>query len=412
MAADFLSRELSGNLAIGSTFSDDPTLAAMKAIDAAFTAQTGVTLTLNTIDHGTCQDPTLFSSCVGTPGDVLCWYAGFRLSGFETAGLVAPIDDVWSLVKDNFAPALLEIVTGADGHLYGLPFDCYPWLVFYRKSLWQAKGYRVPNTWDEMLALCARMKKDGLTPIAFADRDGWPAMAMFDILDLRLNGYDFHMSLMTGKHKWTDPRVTSVFETWRELVPYFTPGSTDLPWEQATATFVNKKAGMFYFGTFMSGQIAFIDPSGAALADIDVFPFPFFGNSFDAEKAIEAPVDLWVIGSKSPSIQADLDNAKAYLEFWAKGSKQLPMAKAYGTIPTARDADLSGLGSLLARSAPFVAQAQHMTQFMDRDTRPDFAGASGMQFFLLRFLKNPNQDLVALEKSIQDVWDRLPPWGS
>lgn len=407
--ADFLAGKLSGNLAVASWFSDPPTLTAMTTIDAAFAAETGVSPTLNTIEHGTCADATIFGACVGTPGDVLSWYPGFRMRQFAAQGLVVPIDDVWSLVKENFAPGFAATVTGADGHVYGIPFDYYPWLFFHRKSLWQARGYEIPSTWDALLALCARMRKDGLTPIAFSDKDGWPATATFDVLNLRLNGYDFHMGLLTGKYKWTDPRVTAVFEAWRKLVPYYPPGSTNLLWQDATAGLVNKKAGMFYFGTFMSSQIAFADPSGAALADIDAFTFPFFGNEFDIEKAIEAPADVWIIGAKSPAGKADLDNARAYLQFWARGSTQLPMAKAYGTIPTARDADLSGLGSLFARSAPFSTQAQRITQLMDRDTRPEFAGPDAMQTFLLRFIDDPNQDLAALEKTIQDFWDALPP---
>jgi multiple sugar transport system substrate-binding protein len=407
--ADYLARRLTGNLSVASSFADPPTLGAMKAIDAAFAAETGLAPTLNTIEPGTCADPTIFGACVGTPGDVLSWYSGFQLRQFAAGGLVVPIDDVWSLVKENFAPAFAATVTGADGHIYGIPFDYYPWLFFYRKSVWQARGYEIPGTWDALLALCARMRKDGLNPIAFSDKDGWPAMATFDILNLRLNGYDFHMGLLTGTYKWTDPRVTAVFEAWRKLVPYYPPGSTNLLWQDATASLVNKKAGMLYLGTFMSSQIAFVDPSGVALADIDAFPFPFFGNEFDIEKAIEAPADVWVIGAKSPTGKADLDNARAYLQFWARGSTQLPMARAYGTIPTARDADLSGLGSLFARSAPFLTQARRITQFMDRDTRLDFVGANAMQSFLLSFIGDPNQDLAALEKTIQDFWDALPP---
>ena len=407
--ADFLARKLTGNLSVASSFADPPTLDAMKAIDAAFAAETGLAPTLSTIDHGTCADPTIFGTCVGTPGDVLSWYSGFQLRQFAAGGLVVPIDDVWSLVKDNFAPGFAATVTGADGHVYGIPFDYYPWLFFYRKSLWQKKGYEIPGTWDALLALCARMRKDGLNPMAFADKNGWPAMATFDMLNLRLNGYDFHMGLLAGTYKWTDPRVTAVFEAWRKLVPYYPPGSTNLLWQDATASLVNKKAGMLYLGTFMAGQISFVDPSGAALADIDAFPFPFFGNEFDSEKAIEAPADVWIIGANSPTGKADLDNARAYLQFWARGSTQLPMARAYGTIPTARDADLSGLGSLFARSAPFVTQARRITQFMDRDTRYDFVGAGAMQYFLQRVIDDPNQDLAAFEKKIQDFWEGLPP---
>ena len=34
-----------------------------------------------------------------------------------------------------------------------------------------------------------------------------------------------------------------------------------------------------------------------------------------------------------------------------------------------------------------------------------------MQSFLLNYLKTPTQDLAALQKSIQDFWDKLPAYN-
>ena len=45
-------------------------------------------------------------------------------------------------------------------------------------------------------------------------------MGTFDILNMRLNGYQFHVDLMAGKEKWTDTKVKAVFETWKKLLPY------------------------------------------------------------------------------------------------------------------------------------------------------------------------------------------------
>ena len=42
-----------------------------------------------------------------------------------------------------------------------------------------------------------------------------------DILNMRMNGYDFHVNLMAGKEKWTDPKTQAVFAKWAELLPYF-----------------------------------------------------------------------------------------------------------------------------------------------------------------------------------------------
>jgi hypothetical protein len=56
-----------------------------------------------------------------------------------------------------------------------------------------------------------------------------------------------------------------------------------------------------------------------------------------------------------------------------------------------------------------VSKAQKITQYFDRDSRPDFAGPNGMQGFLLKFLSNPNQDTTGLQSQMQSFWDSLPP---
>ena len=180
--------------------------------------------------------------------------------------------------------------------------DYYPWAVFYRKSVFTDKGYTVPTTWDELIALCKKMQADGLTPIAFGDKDGWPAQGTFDILNLRLNGYDFHVGLMAGKEKWTDPKVTAVFQKWAEFLPYHAKDYAGLTWQQAADTLVQKKSGCTCSGLFVSAQFdATKDP--ADLEDLDFFPFPALGTAFDAEKALDAPIDTIQITAKSPKLR-------------------------------------------------------------------------------------------------------------
>ena len=133
------------------------------------------------------------------------------------------------------------------------------------------------------------MKADGLIPFAFADKDGWPAMGTFDILNLRQNGYDFHVNLMAGNEKWTDPKVTDVFNKWKEILPFHQDAATGPgKWVDAAASLIQKKAGMYLLGP-VRGPTQFKDP--ADLADLDFFAYPAFGNSFDAEKSLDAPID-------------------------------------------------------------------------------------------------------------------------
>jgi len=399
---------LAGSLSVGSNHSDPGEKTGMEAINAAFTTATGITVKMNTVDHGTFQDQ-LQNYLGGTPDTAYTWFSGFRMKFFASQGLNVPIDDVWAKVKDNFTPGFAQSVVGNDGKVYGIPVDYYPWAVFYRKSVFSDKGYTIPATWDDLKTLSTKMKTDGLTPIAFGDKDGWPAMGTFDILNLRLNGYDFHVNLMAGKEKWTDPKVTTVFQKWAEILPFHAKDYAGLTWQNAADTLVQKKSGMYLLGLFVSAQFA-ATKNQADLDDLDFFPFPTMGTQFDAEAALDAPIDTWEIAAKSPNLAAETDAAKAYMEFWSKGSTQLLMFKNQpGFIPTAKDADTSSYTPLQKKAVEIVSKAQRITQFLDRDTRSDFAGANGMQSFLQKFLAKPDQDLAAYQKTIQDFWDSLPP---
>ena len=379
--------------------------AGLSDVDAAFTARTGLALTMN--EFTSAGPPYLTSEpddvCMSTSN----YHPGYVLHLISAAGWLTPLDDVWDAVKGNFSAAVAEAVTGSDGHVYGIPFECYPWVFFYRKSLWASKGYEVPATWTELLALCKRMQSDGLTPIAFGNKDGWPALGTFDMLNLRLNGHDFHIGLLTGKEKWTDPRVIAVFEAWRKLIPYSTSGPLGRTWQDAAATLVGKQAGMFYVSLSVFSEV-----DATVVDDVDFFEFPYFGNAWDAERVVEAPIDIWIMPSKSPTLPADRVNAKAYLEFWAGGATQLLMsARKPGFIPVARDTDTSQLDRLGKKAFELVGGTQRITQFFDRDTRPDFPSLTGgFGGFLSAFLYEPTRDLAAFTRNIQQFWDALPPF--
>jgi len=397
-----------GSLAVGSNESDPGPKKGMEAIANAFASANGGTkVKLNTVDHGTFQDQ-ITNYLQATPDDVFTWFSGHRMRFFANQGLATSIDDVWDSVKSNFTGAFADSVKGDDGHFYGIPRDYYPWCVFYRKSVFAQHSYKIPTTWDDFNALAVQMQKDGLVPISMGDKDGWPAQGTFDIINLRLNGYQFHVELCAGKQKWTDPRVTAVFKKWAGLAKYYQPGLAGTTWQQAADLVVNKKAGMYLLGLFVSDQ--FKAAGQDALDDLDFFPFPDLGTQYDAEKALDAPIDIWMMSKKAPTLNSDLGQAKAWLKFWAKGSTQGTMFQnAPGLIPTASDADTSSFTPLQKKAAQIISSAKRITQFFDRDSRPDFAGANGMQSFLLTYLQNPNADTTSLQGKMQSFWDSLPP---
>jgi len=400
-----------GKLSIGSYNTDPGSKAGTQAIVDAFKAANGGTnVTLNVVDHGTFQNQ-ITSYLQGTQQDVFTWFSGHRMRFFADKGLATPIDDVWDAVKGNYTAGFAASVKGNDGHAYAVPTDYYPWAVFYRKDVFAAHNYSVPTNWDDFKALCEKMKSDGLIPIAFADKDGWPAQGTFDILNLRMNGYDFHVNLLTGQNgqKWTDPKVANVFKKWSEITQYYSPGFKGLTWEQGADQLLRKQAGMYLLGLFVSDEFK-ASGSQADLDQLDFFPFPDLGTSYDAEKALDAPIDVYMVSKKSPTLSNNLGQVKAFMEFMTKGSTQVLFWKnSPGSIPTASDADTSTYPALTKKAVDIVSKAQKITQYFDRDSRPDFAGPNGMQGFLLKFLSNPTGDTSGLQSDMQKFWDSLPP---
>ena len=390
-----------GETSLGSNESDESPKAAVQAIVDYCQGQAGITVKVNVNDHNTFQNQ-ISSYLQGTPDDVVKWFAGNRVRFFAAQGLLSPIDDVWAEIEQYMTPGLKAASLGSDGKAYFVPVYNYPWVVLYRKSLFEEKGYTIPTTIDEFKALGDKMKADGLVPLAFGDQDGWPAMGTFDILNMRLNGYAFHIGLMEGTEKWSDPRVQAVFEYWRDLLPYFQQGAPGRTWQDAAkAALVDKVAGMYFLGTFA------VEQAGEFGTDVGFFPFPLLGTQFDGENAIDAPIDGFMLSANSKNADA----AKAFLKCVASPEAQVAYVTSpgIGSVAVSPLADTSGYTDVQKMSAEVLKNAGNIAQFLDRDARADFAGPSGMQGFLLSFLTDPNQDLAKFLGDIQAYYDTLPP---
>ncbi|MEU8322864.1 extracellular solute-binding protein [Nonomuraea sp. NPDC048881] len=382
-----------GTVTIGSNASDE---VPKKALETVLKGFTQAVPKVNTVDHNTFQE-NINRYLKGTPDDVFTWFAGYRMRFFAEQGLATDISDVWREIGGDYTQAFKDQSTGTDGKQYFVPFTYYPWAVFYRKSLWRAKGYEPPRTLDEFTALARRMKADGLVPIAFADKDGWPAMGTFDILNMRTNGYDFHISLMAGKESWTDPRVRQVFDTWRGLMEYHQPAALGRTWQEAGQSLAQKKTGMILLGMFVAQQFPEADRD-----DLDFFTFPEIDPAHGTD-SIDAPIDGYMISAKARNV----DGAKALLKHLAKGSSQNEATKLDpGTLASSSKADTSGYSALQKRGAELVSQATHLAQFLDRDTRPDFA-STVMIPSLQAFVGAPNEIdslLAGIEKQKANIF--------
>jgi multiple sugar transport system substrate-binding protein len=385
---DALQEALGGSTTLGS-YETGPGIKALAAVVKNFTKKTGTAVKINTVDHNTFQNQ-INSYLQGHPDDAFTWFAGYRMQFFAAKGLATPLDDVWKPLTAQMPPSVKAASTGLDGHQYLIPNKNYPWAVYYRKSLWKANGYTPPKTWDQFIALAKQMQKDGLTPIAFTDKDGWPAMGTFDILNMRINGYQYHVDLMAGKEAWDSVKTRAVFKQWSELLPYYSQGALGLTWQDGATQLENKQAGMFLLGGFVVSNF-----QTANQGDVDFFPYPSINPKW-GQDSIDAPIDGYMLSKKPKNLAA----AKALVGYFGTAAAintYLPLNP--GNLAVNKLADKSSYTPLQKKEAALIAATKHIAQYMDRDTRPDFASTL-MIPSLQQFLNSPS-DINGLTSSIE-----------
>jgi multiple sugar transport system substrate-binding protein len=380
-----------GSISFGSNYSDPATKAAFAALTQEATSKTNVKISINTVDHNTFQN-NISSYLQGTPNDLATWFAGYRLQFFAAQGVLDPIDDVWDKIGSNFNDATKNLSKGLDGHYYLVPIYNYPWVIFYNKSVFASKGYKIPESWDDLITLAKQMQKDGLIPLAFAEKDGWPALGTFDILNLRINGYDYHIKLMKHEVPWTDKGVTAVFDHWRELMPYLQKGANGRLWQDAAKALENKQAGMMFQG---SNQVA-ANYAPKNLPDLDFFPYPMINSAY-GQDYMDAPTDGFIMPKKG----GNKDAAKAVLEYIGTGAAETTFLKTdHWDVGVAQGLIAPTYNAIQKKSVQAIAACKNVSQFMDRDTVPDMATA--MIKLIQGFIDDPSASNVqSIQKSAE-----------
>jgi len=360
----------------------------LRAMAEAFTEKTGTEVERNEVEHNTFQE-NINTYLQGNPDDVFTWFAGFRMAQFAEQGLIADVSDVYPI--DGVGEAFQKAATAPDGKQYFVPASYYPWAVFYRKSVFEKNGFQVPETFDDLTSLMQDMQGKKLTPFAFGDKDGWPAMGTFDILNMRLNGFDFHMALMAGDEAWDSAEVKRVFETWRDLLPFHQEDPLGRTWQEAAQSMGKGESGMYLLGTFV------IDAIPDAAEDLDFFTFPELDPAIGAD-ALDAPIDGFCIAAASDNV----DVAKEFIAFLGTAEAQ-DAANADADAPMIaanENASTEAYTELQKKSVEVVNAASNLAQFLDRDTRADFASTVIIPS-LQQFLQKPD-DIDGVTTSIQE----------
>jgi len=372
-----------------------------QAVNDAYTKKTGIKVTQQAVESNPFQDG-ISQYLQGTPDDVFGWMAGWRTNFRASQGLLHDVSKNIKNLGDQLTSSVIAGATNpADGKQYIVPTTYYPWGLHYRKSTMQEIGADPENiaTWDDLMKILEKTKKKGLVAYPMGDKGGWEAMGTFDVLNARINGYQFHIDLLNGKAKWTDPKTVDVFKHMEQLIPYMNKNVLDISWDGMRDLLLQKKCGAMMMGSWFAND--FKAKSQADYDDLWIVPFPAINPDHGVD-SIDAPLDGICVAANGKNVEGGKDLA----QFW--GSKEgIDAAVAAGdtSIYISSEFDTSTYDAFNKQKLAVLGAAKNIGFFLDRDTRNDFATTVGIG--IQNFLKNP-ADLNKVVDSLQASWEALP----
>ncbi|MEV0318289.1 ABC transporter substrate-binding protein [Streptomyces sp. NPDC050658] len=204
--------------------------------------------------------------------DMLKYWSGYRLQDLARTGGVVDLTEEWDrAVGRGWVEPSLRAAFSYRDRVYALPMNLAYWVFFYNPEVFAHHDLRPPATWDDFLAACARLKKNGITPLHGTADGRWPSFIWFQEV-LSRQDPRFYQDLMNGRERYTDPRAERALRTIVAFFDkdWFTP--MDLNHVDAAAQVVQGKVGMVPCGTWLGSTL--VGAGGKPGKNVDAFVLP------------------------------------------------------------------------------------------------------------------------------------------
>lgn len=225
----------------------------------------------------------------------------------DDALLTTPYGETTGTWKDTFYPELLN--EGVyEGQTYLLPYyvNLNGW--WYNAGLFEENGWKPPATWDELLALCERIKAKGIAPITYQGK--YPAYALQGFVlpwAISIGGIEALRDAEALKEgAWSSPAFLKAAEMTDELRKrgYFQNGANGMSHTEAQMEFLRGKAAMIPCGTWLESEMKKQMPRGFRMA---FFLPPVVPGGKGDPTALQVGIEPWLVPAlgQNPALAID-----------------------------------------------------------------------------------------------------------
>ncbi len=309
-------------------------------------------------------------------------------------------------LRSDYAQVWLDLAS-YQGTFYGIFYKAAnKSLVWYNPKAFDAAGYGVPTSWDELIALSDQIVADGGVPwclgVESGAASGWTATDWIEDIMLRTAGPDVYDQWVNHEIAWTDPAVKTAWETFGQIAAnqdYVYGGTTGV----LTINFGDSPAPLFSDppGCYMHRQASFITgffPEGlVAGEDYDFFPFPPIDPQYGAPALGGADVIVML---------NDTPEAQALMKYLATAQAQEIWASLGGFLSPNKSVSLDAYPDDITRGIAEALVDAEVFRFDASDLMPVAVGSGSFWTGTLDYVGGTNLDSVlqTIEASAVDAY--------
>jgi raffinose/stachyose/melibiose transport system substrate-binding protein len=177
--------------------------------------------------------------------------------------------------------------------------------LWYHKDIFAANNIQIPKTFDELVAVCEKLKATGIVPMSIVGKDGWtPNLHMVQTM-IMAEDPQVAIDLGNGDTDFNNPVIKNALGRIQKLVQVgaFAPGVTNIDYGPAIEMYKSGNAAMLAMFTWETGGLE------ADAPDTDFFPWPTAKEGLDPNSMIQywgAPLSGYLASanSKNPDVAA------------------------------------------------------------------------------------------------------------
>lgn len=316
--------DFSGTLSVLTKFAGDPLQPYFEHIAAEYQKKhPGVKVELIQESDQSIKDKTKTLTASDALPDIFFTWSGNWAENFVRGGRAADLSKVIGPDTEwgkTFSPGSLSAFA-YDGKYYGIPLYGNGKFMGYNKAAFAKAGIKVPATFEELVGSCAKLRAAGYEPIAFGNKDGWPALHYLQqLFAYNVPADTLQADFSPKTAKLDSPGYVTSLTQFKTLVDTCTntgKGTNGVLYTSAQQALHDGKAAMYYQEVLEFDNAT--DDKGLKPDNFGIFPLPVPQGATGDTRTIEGAPEGYLINAKSPraalavdfmKFVTSLDNAK------------------------------------------------------------------------------------------------------